>query len=414
MAYVPGCSADVFISYAHDDDLDGWVTGLKEKLTQKLNPFLPKPAEVWFDSEKLQTGDAFRDKIRKKLKNTPLFVAVVSTPYLESEFCMFEELGWFQNQGGKEIIQLVKVPLEEGYDVPLPDLDYKKLYDEADGQTLTDEPLDKALNEIVLAVTNRLRESKDARPKIYVAQVRDPDVKSNWDALKAEVHAEGYAILPKGILSPRAPDSHIRKSLENGLLSIHLGSAQNDPLAQRQAEIAIQVDKPILTLQDAPRSDELEAVVDDVRGKLDAVRKPAIYCIYDHYMDGARFSGLFEPISDLTGCDILRRETGEKYHKIRLQGTEGILLCCSKAPEDWLQSQEEVLLQTAALRGDRFVAEAQYFIKKTNGSPPGVKEDRGSRGQWIIERTGEPNIEDLRPFIDALRSRAQAAGGAIA
>lgn len=122
MAYVPGCSADAFISYAHDDNLDGWVTALRDKLLQKLNPFLPKTAEVWFDAQKLQAGDAFREEIGEKLKNTPLFVAVVTTSYIESEFCMVEELEWFQNQGGKEIIQLVKAPLEEGYEVPLPDL----------------------------------------------------------------------------------------------------------------------------------------------------------------------------------------------------------------------------------------------------------------------------------------------------
>ena len=397
MAYVPGCSADAFISYAHDDNLDGWVTGLKEKLTQKLNPFLSKPAEVWFDAEKLQAADSFREEIREKLKNTPLFVAVVSTSYLESEFCMVEELEWFQNHGGREIFQLVKVPLEEGYEVPLPDLQYEKLYEEADGQALTDEPLDKALNKIVLAMTNKLRESRDARPKIYLAQVRDPDAKSRWDELKVKIHAEGYAILPKGILPVRVPDGQIRKSLEKALLSIHLGGAQNDPLAQRQAEIARQVDKPVITLPDPPRADELEAVVGAVRSKLEAARKPAIYCIYDHYMDGALFSGLFEPISDLTGCDVLLSETGEKYHKFRLRASDGILLFRGEAPEEWLHSQEQVLLQTAALRGDRFVAEAQYFTRRANGEPPGVSAKQGARKQWIIERTGEPNVEDLRP-----------------
>jgi hypothetical protein len=34
MAYIPGCGADVFISYAHLDNVDGWITRLKSKLTQ--------------------------------------------------------------------------------------------------------------------------------------------------------------------------------------------------------------------------------------------------------------------------------------------------------------------------------------------------------------------------------------------
>jgi hypothetical protein len=34
MAYIPGCGADVFISYVHLDNVDGWITRLKSKLTQ--------------------------------------------------------------------------------------------------------------------------------------------------------------------------------------------------------------------------------------------------------------------------------------------------------------------------------------------------------------------------------------------
>jgi len=103
MAYVPGCSADVFISYAHDDNWDGWVTRLKDKLTEKLNPFLAGRAEVWFDKRRLQTGDYFKDEIQEKLRNTPVFVAVVSPSYLDSEFCILHELNWFQDQRGKDI-----------------------------------------------------------------------------------------------------------------------------------------------------------------------------------------------------------------------------------------------------------------------------------------------------------------------
>ena len=54
MAYIPGCSADVFISYAHRDNLDGWVSKLKDKLVEKLTPFLAGRAEVWFDD---RTGE---------------------------------------------------------------------------------------------------------------------------------------------------------------------------------------------------------------------------------------------------------------------------------------------------------------------------------------------------------------------
>jgi hypothetical protein len=126
-------------------------------------------------------------------------------------------------------------------------------------------------------------------------------------------------------------------------------------------------------------------------------------------MDGELFSGLFKPVSQLSGCDMLCPETGEKYHKFRLRASDGILLFRANAPEEWLRSQEQVLLQTTALRGDRFVAEAQYFIRRVNGEAPSVRAKQGPRNEWIIERTGEPNVEDLRPFIEALRSNVKAA-----
>ena len=36
MAYVPGYAADIFISYSHSNDRDGWVTELKSKLASGL------------------------------------------------------------------------------------------------------------------------------------------------------------------------------------------------------------------------------------------------------------------------------------------------------------------------------------------------------------------------------------------
>jgi hypothetical protein len=37
-----------------------------------------------------------------------------------------------------------------------------------------------------------------------------------------------------------------------------------------------------------------------------------------------------------------------------------------------------------------------------------VRSVRGSRREWIIERTGAPNIDDLKPFLDELETTVQA------
>jgi len=413
MAYIPGCSADVFISYAHRDNQDGWVTRLKNKLSEKLNPFLAGRAEVWFD-DRLQAGVYFRDEIQQKLRNTPIFVAVVSPSYLESQFSMVDELDWFQNRGGKEIIQLLKVPLEDGQEVPLPDSQYKVLHDPNDGHLLDGEALDRILDELVARIAKVLRELWELRPKIYVAQLRNEEWKPRWDTLKERLHNEGYAILPKGILPLRVPDGRVREWLEAALLSVHLDGVPDDPLAQRQLEIAGQTGRPTVILTEPPAGDRLQAVVDEVRNRLESAGKPAVYLIYDYYSDRARVAEFPELIRAKTGCAVFEPAAGETYHKFCLQVSDGVLLFRSEAPEEWFQSQEQSLLQAAAWRGSRHTAEVKYFTRRPNGRPAGVHVSQGSRQEWIIERIGDPDASDLQPFFDALCLRAKAVGGQAA
>jgi hypothetical protein len=413
MAYIPGCSADVFISYAHRDNLDGWVTRLKNKLIEKLTPFLAgHTAEVWFD-DRIGPGAYFKEEIQQKLKDTPIFVAVVSPAYLDSEFSIVDELDWFQNQGGSEIIQLLKVPLEKGQEVPLPASKYEVLHDARDGHPLEGEALEKILDEVVEAITRRLREFWELRPKIYVAQLRSEQWKPRWDELKECLHAKGYAILPKGILPLRVPDGRIRESLEDARLSVHLEGVADDRLAQRQWEIARQTGRPVVILSAPPAQDQLPAIVAGIQNRIESNRNPAVYLIYDYYSDRSRIAGFPELIRLKTGCEVFEPVAGETYHKFRLQVSDGVLLFRGEAPEEWLKSQEQSLLQAAARRGIRQTAEAKYFTRRPNGHPTGVRVTQGSRREWIIERTGEPDVTDLQPFFDALRSRVRAVGGGL-
>jgi hypothetical protein len=408
MSYVPGCSADVFISYAHRDNQDGWVTRLKEKLVEKLNPFLAGRAEVWFD-DRIAPGTYFQQEIQQKLKNTPIFVAAISPSYLASENCMIHELEWFQNQGGKDIFQLLKVPLEVGQHVPVSEVDFTVLHDTNDGHALKGKTLEKVLDEVVAAIKTRLRKGWELRPKIYVARLRDEDLKKRWQKLKDRLHDEGYAVLPKVVVDARVHDTRLREWLEEARLSVHLDGLENDGLAQRQLAMAKKVGKPMLLLPEPPPEDHLDGVIAEVQKRLEADRKPALYFIYDSYSDGPRVSDLRKLIGPRTGCEVLLPEAGEKYHKFRLRVSDGILLFREDAPDEWLEAQEQALLQAAALRGRGPVAEAKYITHKINGRPEGVTTTQGQRGEWIIERTGNPDVDDLAPFLNSLRSLVQTA-----
>src|SRR3974390_3035531 len=144
MAYVPGYAPAIFVSYSHSNDRDGWVTEMKSKLAGGLAA-LPEDVDFWFDADGLQTGDRFKQEIQEKLSNTRVLIAVLSPAYLKSQFCMEEELDWFQNSFGRESIQHLKVPLEEDQIVPLPEAHFLRLHDQT-SSPLRGAALQEALN----------------------------------------------------------------------------------------------------------------------------------------------------------------------------------------------------------------------------------------------------------------------------
>ena len=130
MTFIPGCERDVFISYAHDNDHDGWVTRFQKSLAAKLAEYLgarEKPS-IWFDDRNLRAGDPVSTEIHKILERTAAMVSVISPSYLSSRYCVREELEHFWRApatAGRVIIQAVKVPLRAGQQMPLPDIKYR-------------------------------------------------------------------------------------------------------------------------------------------------------------------------------------------------------------------------------------------------------------------------------------------------
>jgi TIR domain len=400
MAYIPGCGADVFISYAHEDK--DWVAKAKDRLVTTLASYLTPRVQVWFDT-RIDPGREFRQEIREKLEQTPVFLAVVSPNYLQSEFCIQEELEWFRSQGGvRHVVQLVKVPLErEHLEVPIPEVQYVTFYDEEE-RALTGARLNKKLDAVALAIANLLRDCRSARPKVYVAQVTDEALKTAWNRLKEGLHEAGYTVLPAQVLPTGFPDRRIQEWLEECCLSVHLTGVHDDSLAARQREIASRTSRPLKILDRAPRDEEVGAVIAQIRAALQAPRRTALYFVYDDLSDGRRVSDLSRQIGLRTGMDVLPPGPSPMCHKERLEGSDGILLFRAEAPEDWRLAQEQKLRQCLALRRDRAVPVAWYHARPADGSPAAVHVDHTSPKEWVIERTGDVDVGDLQPFLEAL------------
>ena len=84
----------IFISYGHADNIptpeeEGWVTRFHKFLNSYLSTELGEIARIWRD-EKLTGNDIFSEEILKRVQSTAAAVAVVSTRYTGSEWCMKE------------------------------------------------------------------------------------------------------------------------------------------------------------------------------------------------------------------------------------------------------------------------------------------------------------------------------------
>jgi hypothetical protein len=98
MAFVPGFEHDVFISYAHANNLrltekdGGFVTKLYEDLTTFLTAELGRREyfSIWLDKEELRGNDDFDAKLNSSFVNSAALVCVSSQSYVESAWCRRE------------------------------------------------------------------------------------------------------------------------------------------------------------------------------------------------------------------------------------------------------------------------------------------------------------------------------------
>src|SRR5689334_21454057 len=93
MAYVPHHSADVFISYCHDDDylwIERFTQDLQTALIRKLRA-RTRP-ERFIDARSLRAGRCLDTDIPACISRTGFFISIVSRRYNASAYCRHKEL----------------------------------------------------------------------------------------------------------------------------------------------------------------------------------------------------------------------------------------------------------------------------------------------------------------------------------
>jgi hypothetical protein len=93
MSYVPGFRYDLFVSYASEDNQDGWVEHFQSRLTAELARLLGRPFSdrtVYFDKLRLKVGQAYPEELDKAARDSALLVVLLSPSYSTSDWCSRE------------------------------------------------------------------------------------------------------------------------------------------------------------------------------------------------------------------------------------------------------------------------------------------------------------------------------------
>ena len=81
---------DLFISYSRCDNERGQVAALKAQIESSFHAFAGRDLRVFFDTHEIVGMDDWRQKIQRSLRESQVFLAVLSPNYLASPYCRGE------------------------------------------------------------------------------------------------------------------------------------------------------------------------------------------------------------------------------------------------------------------------------------------------------------------------------------
>ena len=187
MAYVPSFEHDIFISYAHADNVaTGRVSAFHRDLVQRLTTRLGarafhKPQEwVFFDRFGLKAGDEFSPKLERSARRSAVLISLLSPSYLQAPYCI-KETEWFLESKSlaRDPIERRLIPIlfnhtDEGGLRQFPQFASDLLRGSLCTPSASHEPGSAAWNDLLETLANQIEDHlRDARRKhgaVYVGQ----------------------------------------------------------------------------------------------------------------------------------------------------------------------------------------------------------------------------------------------------
>lgn len=230
--YVPGYQHDIFVSYAHVDDLilpgaqRGWVTTLIEGLKGRLSGKLGRSDlfSLWKD-ERLSPHKPFSPEILQALTQSATLIIILSPGYKASNWCLREMETFWQTLTQRTnansrifVVERDKLEIDEkpkaleellGYQFWIQDRDGKSPRILGDPEPDPHDHLyyDK-LSDLVHDLAEELKRLKaqaekpaelqvkpDQRPTVFLAEVTD-DLDIQRDRIYRHLDQEGFRVIP--------------------------------------------------------------------------------------------------------------------------------------------------------------------------------------------------------------------------
>jgi hypothetical protein len=299
----------LFISYAHIDNQpltpgqQGWISQFHASLEAMLSMRMGRRAEIWRD-QKLQGNDVFADEIVQQFGKTAVLLSVLTPRYVESDWCTreikefckaAEQSGGLTLDNKARVIKVIKTPVDSKGLLPplLQQMLGYEFYTFVDEAPLELDPafgpemaqkynlklaklawdISQLLKKLSAASAESAATLSASKPVVYLAEC-SYDRREFREALEADLHLQGYQVLPDQPLPRDEADyvAEVTRLLQKCKLSVHLvGSASGavpdgpsqKPVVVLQNELAVQRSKinglkRVIWLPEGTRSERSE------------------------------------------------------------------------------------------------------------------------------------------------------------
>jgi TIR domain len=111
---------DLFISYAHKDNSREQVRELRDAILEDFHKFAGRELNIFFDADEIRSMADWEDRIGLGLRESRLFLAVLSPNYFASAYCRRECEEYIRYEAMRQCLGEGVAPV---YFVELPGLD---------------------------------------------------------------------------------------------------------------------------------------------------------------------------------------------------------------------------------------------------------------------------------------------------